>query len=83
MTEEKVKPDITISGKEITFDKRKITKREWRRIWEPAVTDEEESAILAKFAGVTVEFLDGLSLNDYQLFIKAATACVQSPPDPN
>lgn len=75
--------ELVINGKTITFDKKKITKREWRRIWESDVKEAEENGILAKFAGVTVDFVDNLSLNDYQLFIQAATACVQSPPDPN
>ena len=80
---EETKPDVVIAGKEITFDKHKITKKEWRRVWEPSVKDDEENAILAKFAGVTVDFIENMSLNDWQKFTIGAAACVQSPPDPN
>lgn len=86
MSEEKKeekKPDVTIAGRDVFFDKRRITRKEWRRVWEPNITDEEENGILSKFAGVPGDWLDALNLNDYQLFIRAATACVQSPPDPN
>jgi hypothetical protein len=88
MSEEKPKvekkADVTLSdGVEITFDKRKIKVYEWKSLHDPEQPEEEGEAILARFAGVEVEYLHELSVYDRQLLYLTARDVVQRPPDPN
>ena len=53
-------------GREIRFDMRKISLREYRQLFDRTQPAEEEDAVLARVAGLTVEEYRGLALPDWR-----------------
>lgn len=65
-------PDFVLSsGKEITFDFTKITVRQWRGLFSTEQTLDEEDAIIASVAGLTVDELLSLPQLEYKRLCKA------------
>lgn len=84
MTDETKKPDTILQdGYEVFINKRAITRREWKRLFEPDQPDEEADATVGKMIDKPADYVAGLSINDYQLIINAAFKVVNAPPDPN
>ena len=83
MTDE-TKPDVVLSdGKAITFDKRKIKRREWSDLFSADQSPEAADEIIARFSGTSAEYISGLSLYDWQLLMRVAGEVVRKPVDPN
>jgi formate-dependent phosphoribosylglycinamide formyltransferase (GAR transformylase) len=60
-----------IGGKEMTPDLHRVTIKEWRSIFEKDQPQEQEDAIIAKIAGISVDELLELSQPDYKLLVRA------------
>lgn len=83
MTDE-IKPDVVLSdGKAITFDKRKINRREWASLFSLEQSPDEADEIIGRFSGTSKEYISGLSLHDWQLLMRVAGEVVRKPVDPN
>ena len=84
---EEKKPDTVLGdGRQIYINKSAITRREWRYLFESdndPQRDDKEDAILARMTSTTPEYIGSISLNDYQLILRAALERVNAPPDPN
>lgn len=77
--------DVTLSdGREIEFDLKAITISEWREIFDPKTTVDDEDGIMARVSGLSVEELRDLSLEDWKRIWHALRRKVREPlADPN
>ncbi len=84
MSEEK-KPDFTLSdGTAITFDLRKMTRRQWKGIFDPGESDEESDVTVARVCGIEIKKLLELDLIEYKTLLNALIARARQPlSDPN
>jgi hypothetical protein len=83
MTDEK-KPDCTLSdGTAIYFDKRKITRKEWMRLFDSDQPPAEADEIVGRFAGMPAETVANMNLYDWQLLNAAMFEAVRRPVSPN
>lgn len=63
--------DLTLSdGTEITFDFYKITRREWRGLFDKGEDDAVSDEKVARVCGLTVEKFDNLPYPDFRLLMK-------------
>jgi hypothetical protein len=78
--------DITLSdGREITFDFKQLSLREYRALFDPKQPRETEDNTISRVCGITVdEYLD-LSLEDSKRMVSAMIKRSQKPvgADPN
>lgn len=76
---------ITLSdGRELTVDLTKITIAEYRKLFAPETTPEEEDALLAPCFGLTVEEFQALPYPDYKRVTAAFFEQARNPlADPN
>jgi hypothetical protein len=76
--------DVTLSdGVQITFDKKKIKRVEWTRLFSVDQPIEESEEVLGRFTQTSAEYIRSLSLYDWQLLLRTAREVVQKPIDPN
>lgn len=60
--------DCTLSdGREITFDLRQMTMKEYRAMFDPSSAYEDEERVMARVVGLTVEDLQALTVYDHKL----------------
>lgn len=66
-------PDVVLSdGREIRFDFRKVTRADFRSLFDEEQTQEDEAKILAKASGLSeTEINDEMSLFDFRQFARA------------
>lgn len=77
-------PKFTFPNGELEISLRNVTVREFRRLFDPAQTLDEETATIAKAAGVSPDWLlDNLSQNDYKRLARSVVEANREPPDPN
>ena len=60
--------DVTIAGKEITFDLARITRKEYREMFDGS---EEADSIFAKVAGITPQDVENMSALDFKIAFNA------------
>ncbi len=76
--------DITVGGKELTFDLDKLAMKDFRRFASGGLLNEEDDKVLAQVTGEPVEFFGELSQPDYRRVLKAFFTKAGSPlSDPN
>jgi len=76
--------DVTLSdGKEITFNKKKIKRREWTRLFSVDQPVEEAEEIIGRFSQTSTEYIHELTVYDWQLLLKTAKDVIARPIDPN
>lgn len=80
-----VKPDLVLSdGREIFLDLERMTIKEYRGLFDPAQTRDEESEILARVAGLTIEEYESLSQPNWRRLTKKFFEKARAPlDDPN
>lgn len=65
-------PDFVLqNGKEITFDFRKITHKQWKGIFYRDESEEETEATLARLYGITEAEINDLDYIEYQQLFEA------------
>jgi hypothetical protein len=84
MSDEK-KADVTLKdGRKVEFDLDKLTLEKWRRFVDPQGDKEEEDAILADVAGLTVSDVLALPMLEWRRMTSALLKKVSAPlDDPN
>jgi hypothetical protein len=78
--------DITLSdGREITFDLKKVSLKEYRALFDPKQPRETEDATISKVSGLTVDEYVDLPLEDSKRLVVAFIKRAQKPvgADPN
>lgn len=66
------------------IDLSRVTIREWRGLFKPEQPQEDEDAIVAKIAGITVDELLDLSQPEYRRMLKDIFEAAREPlADPN
>lgn len=76
--------DITIGGREVTFDLEKISRKEFRSMITMEGSPKADDEIIARVAGVELKFIEDLPILDYKRLIKAFFKKTQEPlADPN
>jgi len=79
MTEIK-KPDCVLSdGREIFIDLSKVTIQEWRDMFDAKQKVEAGDAVQSRVAGLTLEELHGLTVNDWKLLNKTMFDVFRQP----
>ena len=78
-------PDVTLGdGREIVFDLRRLTIKEYRALFQPDQPDAEEYATLAKVTGLSADEIANLPLLEWKrLYLAFMSACAQPLTDPN
>jgi hypothetical protein len=72
------------SGREVVLDLANISIREFRSLFDQGQAQDEEDALIAKVAGLTVEELQSLSYPDYRALAKKFFEAARDPlSDPN
>ena len=72
--------DLTLAdGREIDIDLEAITIKEYRELFSPKQSAAEETAVLAKAAGMTSEEVEGLSMLDYKRLLRALLEVARQP----
>lgn len=67
------------NGKEITFNFRKITHKQWKGIFYREESEEETEATLARLYGIGVEEIDNLDYIEYQQLFQAMLEKSKNP----
>ena len=76
--------DVTIGGKDITFDLSKMTYGQYKGIFDAKESDETSDETLARVAGMTVKDLRNLVFDDYRRLFAAFLKKIREPlSDPN
>ena len=63
--------DITINGKDLTFDLRKLSMREYRKFASGSLLDPEDDQVLAKLTGEPADFFADLPQPDHRKVVRA------------
>lgn len=72
--------DLTLAdGREIDINLEAITIREYRELFSPKQSAEEETAILAKVSGMTPDEVESLSMLDYKRLLRELLAVARQP----
>jgi len=72
--------DLTLAdGREIDINLEAITVREYRELFSPKQSSEEETAILAKVSGMTPDEVESLSMLDYKRLLRELLAVARQP----
>lgn len=59
--------DLTLSdGREVTFDLYAITRKEYRDLFDPAQTPEDESKVLGKASGLSATDINAMPYGDFR-----------------
>lgn len=73
-------PDFVLqNGKEITFDFRKITHRQWKGIFYRGESEEETEATLARLYGITEAEINDLDYIEYQQLFETMLEVSKDP----
>lgn len=77
--------DIVLNtGKEVTFDLSKLTRKDYKGFFDRTVTDEEDDKKFARVSGMTVDEIESLEYPEYRRFIAAFyKKCREPLADPN
>lgn len=76
--------DITLSdGREITFDLKALSLREYRALFDKKQPQKVEDETLAKVCGVEVDYYLDLPLEDSKRLVQAFVKKAREPVDPN
>lgn len=72
--------DITLgNGKEIIFDLASLTLKEYRALYDPAQTKDEEDTIISRISGLTVDEYVNLSILDWKRLTAAFFRKIREP----
>lgn len=68
---EEAKDVFTLSdGTEVKFDFSKVTRKEYRSIFDPSQVDNEGDAVITKITGLTLEKLDNITQHDWARILR-------------
>ena len=76
--------DITLDGKDLTFDLEQLTITEYRKFASGGMLDDQDDELLARVVGEPVEWVRGLSQPNYRRLLRAFFKKASEPlTDPN
>lgn len=67
------------NGKEVTFDLDKMSKREFKSLFDKTTPDDQSDEIIARVSGMTLDTLQGLPLNSYRRVVAGFFAKCREP----